>query len=110
MLNKKYICAIMALTIAAGVCACSSKDSEETTTAASTTAAEANMVISELSGAYKYVYTKWEKANPNKDTISAAYSAGSILCIHYEVPANREQRAIERGNTAKDIYNILNGK
>ena len=41
MLNKKYICAIMALTIAAGVCACSSKDSEETTTAASTTAAEA---------------------------------------------------------------------
>ena len=74
------------------------------------TAAEANMVISELSGPYKYVYTKWENANPNKDTISAAYSAGSILCIHYEVPANREQRAIERGNTAKDIYNILNGK
>ena len=76
-------------------------------TLAQATAAEGKMVISELSGDYKYIYNEWKNNNSNKNTGLAAYNAGHILCMKYEVPADRENKAKTRGKTAQDIYNIM---
>ena len=72
--------------------------------------AEANMIIQEFSSSYKYYYNQWENANPNKDSISAAYNAGLIINDILNPPGPVGYRDISRGNTAKDIYNILIGK
>jgi len=69
--------------------------------------AEGKMVMNELKGSYEYIYKKWDNENPNKNTQDAAYNAASILCLKYEVPYKKEENAIKRGNTAKDIYNIM---
>lgn len=71
------------------------------------TSAEGKMVIKELEGSHKYVYNSWKNENSNKNTAQAAYNAGYIVCKKYEVPADTERRAKERGNTAKEIYNIM---
>ena len=76
-------------------------------TLAQATAAEGKMVISELSGDYKYIYNEWKNNNSNKKTGLAAYNAGHILCMKYEVPADRANKAKTRGKTAQDIYNIM---
>ncbi len=65
------------------------------------------MVISELRGSHNYVYNQWKNNNPNKNTATAAYNAGYIICMKYEVPADTENKAKKRGNTAKDMYNIM---
>ena len=71
------------------------------------TKAEGNMVISELSGDYKYVYNQWNSENSNKNTASAAYNAGYIICKKYEVPADTENQAKKRGKTAQSMYEIM---
>jgi len=63
--------------------------------------AEANYLVDELQGAYKYVYNNW------KNGARTAQSAGEIVCKQYEVPANATQQAIMRGQNAKKIYNIM---
>ena len=73
------------------------------------TSAEGKMIIEELTGNYKYVYNSWKNENSNTKTATAAYNAGSIICKKYEVPADTNNRAVVRGNTSKDMYNIMTG-
>ena len=71
--------------------------------------AEGKMIINELkSNNYKSIYESWKKDNINNlNSENAAYNAASKICIKYEVPTNKEKKAIERGKTAKQIYNIM---
>ena len=78
-------------------------------TLAQATAAEGKMVISELRGDYNYVYNQWDNNNPDKNTATAAYNAGHILCMKYEIPADTEKKAKQRGNTAQEMYIIMTG-
>jgi hypothetical protein len=71
------------------------------------TAAEGKMVIQEFSGSYKNVYTQWKSENSNTNTATAAYNAGHIICTKYEIPADYKTKAITRGNTAKELYNLM---
>ena len=71
------------------------------------TAAEGKMVITELRGNYKFVYDQWKGQNSDVYTEKAAYNAGYIICKKYEVPADTENRAKQRGTTAKEMYNII---
>ena len=71
------------------------------------TAAEGKMVISELRVNYKFVYDQWKSKNSNVNTAQAAYNAGHIVCMKYEVPADTENRAQQRGATAKEMFNIM---
>ena len=71
------------------------------------TTAEGKMIVKELSGDNKYIYDQWKNENANKNSANAAYNAGSIICRKYEVPADYNNKAITRGNTAKEIYKIM---
>ena len=65
------------------------------------------MILRELAGRYKYIYYNWKRQNSNRDSETAAYNAGKDICLKYEVPADKENQGIKRGNTAKDLYNIM---
>ena len=71
------------------------------------TAAEGKMIISELRGGYKYVYDQWKSNNPDYNAPEAAYNAGHIMCMKYEIPADTENKANKRGATAREMYNIM---
>lgn len=58
-------------------------------------------LLSELKGGYKGVYDKLMSVN---NTEQGAVEAAEYFCIHFEVPANKEAKAIERGNTAKSLW------
>ena len=79
----------------------------DTITEDQATIAEGKMVLEELTGSYKYIYETWKKENSNKNTGNAAYNAGSDICKKYEVPDDKESRAVVRGNTSIDLYNIM---
>ena len=69
--------------------------------------AEGKMVINELRGSYIGVYNKWNRENVNKNNAQSAYNAGYILCMEYEQPSGKKQKALQRGNTAREMYNIM---
>ena len=69
--------------------------------------AEGKMVISELRGSYIGVYNKWKSENVNKNTAQAAYNAGYIICMEYEMPTEKKKKALIRGDTAREMYNIM---
>ena len=71
------------------------------------TLAEGKMIINELKGSYIKTYNSWKKNNNNLNSANAAYNAGYLVCKYYEVPADTENQAKIRGNTAKEIYNIM---
>jgi hypothetical protein len=71
------------------------------------TAAEGKMVIQEFEGSYKYIYNQWKKENSDTDSANAAYNAGHIICTKYEVPVDYNTKAITRGNTAKELYELM---
>ena len=71
------------------------------------TAAEGKMIITELRGNYQHVYNQWKSNNPDYNTPQAAYNAGHIMCMKYEIPADTENKANKRGATAKEMYNIM---
>ncbi|MBR1821127.1 MAG: Ig-like domain-containing protein [Clostridia bacterium] len=78
--------------------------------AAQVVAAENEMILYDLKGSYAGVYTSWKSANgANRATEDAARSAGSLVCLRYEVPANKESKAVTRGNKAAEIYKIMMG-
>jgi len=57
---------------------------------------------------YISIYPDWRKANAyqlNSDV--AAESAAQALCRRYEIPADTEMKAMERGKTAIEIYSIM---
>lgn len=70
-------------------------------------AAEGKMVIQELTGKYKNIYIDWKKNNPNLNCGKAAYNAGHMICIKYEIPQDYQNKADIRGNTSQDLYNIM---
>ena len=82
--------------------------SKDSITSSQVVAAENEMILSELRGGYKGVYSAWKDKN-KKDyaTPDAAYSAGSIVCLKYEIPANKDRKAVERGEKARDIYKVM---
>ena len=65
------------------------------------------MMISEFRGSYSHVYNKWSNNNANKNTATAAYNAAYIVCMEYEVPTDKKRKALERGDTAREMYNIM---
>lgn len=70
--------------------------------------AEALMISTELKSGYKYVYNSWKSScGSNTNSADAAYNAGSVVCKKYEVPADYNNKAVQRGNIAKDIYNAM---
>ena len=78
-------------------------------TKAQVIAAENEMILYELKGAYKSVYTTWLNSNSNRATVEAANSAGALVCTKYEVPASKESKAITRGAKAAAIYKVMIG-
>ncbi len=48
--------------------------------------------------------TIYDKLAAVANTADGAYNAGYIWCYYYEVPANKETRAQERGNSARNSY------
>lgn len=76
-------------------------------------AAEGKMTMNEFENinSYKNIYSDLKnKYSNNLNSEEAAYYAGSEICLRYEVPDNKEQRANDRGNTSKRIFNIMMGK
>ena len=72
------------------------------------TNAEGKLIINEFSNDYKYIYNNWKKENENKiNSENAAYNAASKICLDYERPDDKENKAKTRGNTAKKIYKIM---
>ena len=68
-------------------------------------AAEGLMVSRELSGSYKSVYNTWKNNNAaNLNSQDAAYSAAYDVCVKYEVPSDRYNKGVTRGNFAKLVY------
>ncbi len=74
-------------------------------------AAEHEMILNDLLGYYNKVYTGWKQENANAlYSAKAAESAGSWVCLKYEIPANRESKAVRRGRRAAGIYKIMVGE
>ena len=72
------------------------------------TNAEGKLIINEFSNDYKYIYNNWKKENENKiNSENAAYNAASKICLDYERPKDKENKAKTRGNTAEKIYKIM---
>lgn len=55
----------------------------------------------ELKNAYSNVKSKM---NSISNTANGAYEAAYLWCIYYEVPANKESKAVTRGNLARNTY------
>lgn len=74
-------------------------------------AAEHEMILNDLLGYYHKVYTGWKQENADAlYSAKAAHSAGSWVCLKYEIPANREAKAVRRGRRAAGIYKIMVGE
>ena len=78
-------------------------------TAAQVMAAENEMILYDLKGDYANVYSAWKSANSSRDTAAAARSAGALVCTKYEIPVDKESKAVTRGNKAAEIYQIMMG-
>ena len=67
------------------------------------------MIIDELKSInYKSIYDDWKRENQNNlNTENSAFNAASKICKKYEVPREKDKKAVERGNTAKQIYKIM---
>ena len=77
-------------------------------TLAQVTKAEAKMIAIEFKGKYEDVYTSWKTTHLiNLKTATAAYDAGSTVCLKYEKPKDKESKAPTRADYAKEIYNIM---
>ena len=80
-------------------------------TQAQAVAAENEMILGELNGSYRFVYNTWLSwCSGDTDTPDAAREAGSLFCLKYEVPADKETKAIQRGAKAAAIYRVMIGE
>jgi hypothetical protein len=72
--------------------------------------AEGSMISREFAGAYKSIYSKWLINNAgNLSSADAACNAGQTICKQYEVPADYANKAITRGDTARNVYKMMMG-
>ena len=75
---------------------------KSTITKADATKAEGLMISRELNSSdYNYIYNSW------KNSQSSAYNAAYKICISYEVPADKDNQGIQRGNLAEKIYSDM---
>lgn len=82
----------------------------DTITAAQVAAAENEMILYDFKGDYKGVYSTWKSENDDAlNTVAAARSAGALVCTKYEIPVDKESKAVVRGNKAVEIYRIMMG-
>lgn len=80
-------------------------------TAAQVAAAENEMILYDFKGSYAGVYNTWRSNNAgNLKSAEAARSAGALVCTKYEVPVDKESKAVTRGSKAVEIYSILMGE
>ena len=85
-------------------------ENSATITEAQVIAAENEMILYDLNGDYKKVYTGWRSENKSAlHCPEAANSAGSWICLKYEIPANKEESAVKRGKNAAKFYKIMVG-
>ncbi|MBQ6122178.1 MAG: hypothetical protein IJI59_10610, partial [Clostridia bacterium] len=81
---------------------------KSTITPAQVAAAENEMILNDFQGDYQHVYNTWKEENPaTLSSIAAARSAGSIICLKYEVPVDKETKAVRRGEKAVEIYKVM---
>ena len=81
-----------------------------TLTQAQIIAAENEMILSDFQGSYNAVYTAWKLANPGGlDTVEAARSAAALVCTRYEIPVNKEAKAVTRGDKAAAMFKVMLG-
>lgn len=74
-------------------------------------AAENEMILYDFKGDYARVYTNWKSENAGKLTgAEAARSAGALVCTKYEIPVDKESKAVTRGAKAQEIYGIMMGE
>ena len=74
-------------------------------------AAENEMILGEFDGSYRFVYNAWKDGNDDDPaSAEAARSAGAIVCLKYEVPADKELKAVTRGAKAASIYRVMVGE
>ena len=79
-------------------------------TAAQVIAAENEMILYELNGSYRFVYNAWrDSCGDDLETPDAAREAGALVCLKYEVPADKEIKAIQRGARAAAIFRVMLG-
>ena len=80
-------------------------------TQAQVVAAENEMVLNDFSGDYRGVYSAWKMANSAAtDTVEAARSAGALVCTRYEIPVNKDAKAVTRGNKAAEMFAVMLGE
>ena len=80
-------------------------------TKAQVIAAENEMVLNDFSGDYRGVYSAWKMANSAAtDTVEAARSAGALVCTRYEIPVNKDAKAVTRGNKAAEMFAVMLGE
>ncbi len=80
-------------------------------TQAQVISAENKMIMNELLGKWYYVYTNWTSANAERlSSVTAANSAGSLVCRNYEVPADTNNKAVARASLAERIYKVMMGQ
>ena len=80
-------------------------------TQAQVIAAENEMVLNDFTGDYRGVYSAWKIANSAAtDTVEAARSAGALVCTKYEIPVNKDAKAVTRGNKAAEIFAVMVGE
>ncbi len=63
-----------------------------------------NFLQEELSSTAYYQNNVLDPILSVKNNKKGAYNAGYIWCYYFEIPANREEKAVERGNLAKSEY------
>lgn len=66
--------------------------------------AEMNFMADELKKEYAYVYSAWKSGD------KTARNAGKLVCIEYERPSDKVNRAKKRGDDARKIYKIMKKK
>lgn len=63
-----------------------------------------NFLIHELKTSYKGV---WEKLNSVPNSLDGCKEAAEYFCIHFEIPADRYNKAKDRAKTAEEYWNML---
>lgn len=72
--------------------------------------AECRMILYELRNVpdYKVIYPNWKsRFASNLDSGDAAYRAGYDICLNYEMPKNKESKALARGEIAEKLYGVM---
>ena len=66
--------------------------------------AESLFIASEFNGSYHWVYNNWKNSCGSPNSVSAANTAGRIICTQYEVPNGYLSKQYQRGDMAAKIY------